>query len=328
MGMRVMAAPRKYPDELRERATRKAVDARRDPATAPGERDPQDRLGALRPGGARPPAAVIVEFIDADRDEHGVEPTCEQLQIAPSTYYAHRPRPPSARSASDAATTAVIEQVHAENIGVYGARKVHAELRRQGHRVARCTVERLMHAAGLRGTTRAKGPRTTVSGHRPGHPAEPGRPRVHPRPAPTSCGSPTSPTAAPSPAGSTPPSSSTSTPAGWWAGSCPARCAPTWPDGRAGDGHLDPPARRPRRDRADPPLGQGRSVRRRALHPAPRRGRRRRVHRLVQPPAPARRDRPDPTGRARGRLPPAHHRGDDCRRVSSEPPVNPGRDSD
>src|SRR3954466_2754019 len=34
--MRVMAAPRKYPDELRERATRMAVDARRDPATRPG----------------------------------------------------------------------------------------------------------------------------------------------------------------------------------------------------------------------------------------------------------------------------------------------------
>src|SRR4051794_30623342 len=34
--MRVMAAPRKYPDELRERATRLAVDARRDPATRAG----------------------------------------------------------------------------------------------------------------------------------------------------------------------------------------------------------------------------------------------------------------------------------------------------
>src|SRR5215217_3973629 len=34
--MRVMAAPRKYPDELRERATRLAVDARRDPATRTG----------------------------------------------------------------------------------------------------------------------------------------------------------------------------------------------------------------------------------------------------------------------------------------------------
>jgi hypothetical protein len=48
--------------------------------------------------------------------------------------------------------------------------------------------------------------------------------------------------------------------------------------------------------------------------------------RLVQPPTTARRDRPDPTGRARGRLLPAQHRGGYRRRVNSEPPLNPGRD--
>jgi putative transposase len=61
----------------------------------------------------------------------------------------------------------VIEKVHGDNYGVYGARKVHAELRRQGHPVARCTVQRLMRAAGLRGISRAKGPRTTVPGAGP-----------------------------------------------------------------------------------------------------------------------------------------------------------------
>ena len=86
------------------------------------------------------------------------------MQVAPSVYYAAKSRPPSARSQTDAATTAVIERVHADNYGVYGARKVHAEVRRQGHAVARCTVERLMRAAGLRGITRAKGPRTTEPG--------------------------------------------------------------------------------------------------------------------------------------------------------------------
>jgi putative transposase len=86
------------------------------------------------------------------------------VQIAPSTYYAAKTRPPSARSLTDAATTAMIEKVHADNFGVYGARKVHAELRRRGHAVARCTVERLMRTAGLRGLTRARGPRTTVPG--------------------------------------------------------------------------------------------------------------------------------------------------------------------
>ena len=79
----------------------------------------------------------MVAFIDAHKLEHGVEPICRVLteadaKIAPSTYYAHRSRPPSARSATDAATAEVIERLHTENYGVYGARKVHAELRRQG----------------------------------------------------------------------------------------------------------------------------------------------------------------------------------------------------
>ena len=86
------------------------------------------------------------------------------MQVAPSTYYAAATRPPSARAVSDTSTTAVIGQVHRDNYGVYGARKVHAELHRQGRPVARCTVERLMRAAGLRGISRAKGPRTTIGG--------------------------------------------------------------------------------------------------------------------------------------------------------------------
>jgi len=115
---------------------------------------------------------VIVAYIDEHRDKLGVEPICRVLsgagtQIAPSTYYAARTRAPSARSVSDTATTAVIERVHEANYGVYGARKVHAQLRRDGHQVARCTVERLMRAAGLRGISRAKGPRTTIAGTGP-----------------------------------------------------------------------------------------------------------------------------------------------------------------
>jgi putative transposase len=124
---------------------------------------------------------VIVDYIDAHKKEHGVEPICTVLsqadvQIAPSTYYASKVRPPSQRARADAVTTEAIHKLHADNYGVYGARKVHAELRRQGHvidrvegprPVARCTVERLMRDAGLRGITRAKGPRTTVPGDGP-----------------------------------------------------------------------------------------------------------------------------------------------------------------
>nr|WP_255404886.1 IS3 family transposase [Nocardiopsis sp. JB363] len=60
-----------------------------------------------------------------------------------------------------------MHQVHADNYDVYGARKVHAELNRQGHRVARCTVQRLMKRAGLRGISRTKGPRTTMGSTAP-----------------------------------------------------------------------------------------------------------------------------------------------------------------
>lgn len=61
----------------------------------------------------------------------------------------------------------MIRRTHAENYGVYGVRKIHAELNRSGHRIARCTVHRLMRSAGLRGVNRAKGPRTTVPGSGP-----------------------------------------------------------------------------------------------------------------------------------------------------------------
>jgi putative transposase len=109
----------------------------------------------------------MVEYIDAHREAFGVEPICAELQVAPSTYYAARSRPPSARAVTDAATTAVIEQVHTKNFSVYGARKVHAELHRRGHPAARCTVQRLMRAAGLHGISRSKGPRTTLPGTGP-----------------------------------------------------------------------------------------------------------------------------------------------------------------
>jgi putative transposase len=88
------------------------------------------------------------------------------VPIAPSTYYATKTRPSSARSIRDAEVTDAIERVHEENYGVYGIRKVWAQLGREGgvddRPVARCTVARLMKAAGLRGISRVKTPRTTV----------------------------------------------------------------------------------------------------------------------------------------------------------------------
>lgn len=115
---------------------------------------------------------VLVDYIDQHREEFGVEPICTVLRqagmpIAPSSYYAAKTRPPSARAVADGRRLEVIRQVHADNYGVYGVRKMHAELNRRGHRIARCTVHRLMRADGLRGISRAKGPRTTVPGSGP-----------------------------------------------------------------------------------------------------------------------------------------------------------------
>jgi len=107
-----------------------------------------------------------VEFVDSQRKEHGVQPVLRVLEgtpaeIAPSTYYAAKTRPESARAASDRVLAEKIEQVHEDNYSVYGARKVWAELNRHGVDVARCTVERLMRETGLRGLLRDKSPRTT-----------------------------------------------------------------------------------------------------------------------------------------------------------------------
>jgi len=88
------------------------------------------------------------------------------VPIAPSTYYESKTRPPSPRAVRDEIVTAAIERIHEENYGVYGIRKVWAALGRDGGvagaPVARCTVARLMKAAGLRGISRVKVPRTTV----------------------------------------------------------------------------------------------------------------------------------------------------------------------
>lgn len=114
----------------------------------------------------------MISFIDDHKDEFGVEPICRELPIAPQTYYAAKDRAPSARSVSDAAITVEIQRVHEANYGVYGARKVHAELNREGHPVARCTVERLMRAAGLRGVLRDRSPRTTKPAPETDRPAD------------------------------------------------------------------------------------------------------------------------------------------------------------
>ncbi|MET8538992.1 IS3 family transposase [Streptomyces sp. NPDC005065] len=118
-----------------------------------------------------------VAYIDQYKETFGVQPICDVLAetdapIAPSTYYAARTRPSSARSLRDEHLTEEIRRIHEANYSVYGARKVHAALLREGHEVARCTVERLMRRAGLRGVIRAKSPRTTRPAPETARPAD------------------------------------------------------------------------------------------------------------------------------------------------------------
>ncbi len=104
----------------------------------------------------------MTKYIDAHRDRFGVEPICQTLAIAPSTYYAAKVRPPSARAVRDAKLKPEIARVHAGNFGVYGARKVWRQLCREGVDVGRDQVARLMHQLGLHGATRTKRVRTTT----------------------------------------------------------------------------------------------------------------------------------------------------------------------
>jgi transposase InsO family protein len=109
----------------------------------------------------------MIDFIDRERGVHGVEPICEVLQIAPSTYYRHKrlqshPEEQCARFKRDEALKPEIERVYKENHRAYGARKVWKQLHRESIPVARCTVERLMKIQGLRGVRRGKRCVTTI----------------------------------------------------------------------------------------------------------------------------------------------------------------------
>jgi len=98
----------------------------------------------------------MTAFIEDHKESFGVEPICAVLPIAPSAYYAAKGRPPSARALRDASLIEQIHRVWKDNRRLYGPRKVWRQLKREGIEVARCTVERLMRAEGLRGVVRGK----------------------------------------------------------------------------------------------------------------------------------------------------------------------------
>jgi putative transposase len=109
----------------------------------------------------------MVRFIDNHRDVYGVESICAVMPIAPSTYFLHKvhhaePTQRSARAQRDDRLRVEIQRVWDANHQVYGPRKVWKQLRREGHRVARCTVRRLMRAMGLMGAVRGRAWVTTT----------------------------------------------------------------------------------------------------------------------------------------------------------------------
>ncbi|HBL6907374.1 TPA: IS3 family transposase [Escherichia coli] len=119
-------------------------------------------------GGVRPPLEKMMPQLDKLREQYGVGPLCSELHIAPSTYYhcqqqRHHPDKRSARAQRDDWLKKEIQRVYDENHQVYGVRKVWRQLLREGIRVARCTVARLMAVMGLAGVLRGKKVRTTIS---------------------------------------------------------------------------------------------------------------------------------------------------------------------
>jgi len=124
-----------------------------------------------------------VSFVDEHKDRTdgglrwGVESICRVLaehgwQIAPATYYAAKTRPPSARAVRDRQLQPRIAALHAANYGVYGVRKVHAALRREGIEIGRDQTGRLMRTLGLAGVRRGAVRRTTVADGGAARPAD------------------------------------------------------------------------------------------------------------------------------------------------------------
>jgi putative transposase len=114
----------------------------------------------------------MTTFIDAQRASFGVEPICQTLAIAPSSYYAARSRPPSARSVRDGELELDIGRIHSGNFAVYGARKLWRALHREGTEVGRDRVARLMRRLGLAGAVRGKTRRTTIPSELSPRPAD------------------------------------------------------------------------------------------------------------------------------------------------------------
>jgi len=109
----------------------------------------------------------VIAFIEENKSDVvdgrrlGVEPICEVLQVALSSYYAARDRPLSLRSRRDAELTPRLTEIWKDNYPVYGSRKLWKTARRAGIDIGRDQTARLMRQAGIQGVLRSKRVRTT-----------------------------------------------------------------------------------------------------------------------------------------------------------------------
>ena len=113
-----------------------------------------------------------MKYIDSHKATYGVEPICQTLEVAPSTYYSALSRQPSARQLSDEVLKPQVTRVHADNLDVYGARKVWLQMGREGVGIGRDRVARLMRELKLLGARRGKAWRTTIPDETAARPAD------------------------------------------------------------------------------------------------------------------------------------------------------------
>lgn len=111
----------------------------------------------------------MIQYVDTFRDRFGVEAICRTLGatecgfMTARGYRAAKNRPASARALSDQLLAGEMVRLHAENYSVYGVRKMHALMRRQGWALGRDQTGRIMRNNGLRGVKRSKRVFTTKS---------------------------------------------------------------------------------------------------------------------------------------------------------------------
>jgi transposase-like protein len=122
--------------------------------------------------GGRPPLEVMIAFVDAHRDTWPVAAMCAAIGLRERSYYAAKVRVPSARAVTDEAHKIKIRVAWVANYSCYGPRRIHKQLRREDHVIARCTVERLMADMGIGGVIRGKKRYTTIADDAAGRPPD------------------------------------------------------------------------------------------------------------------------------------------------------------